>query len=74
MTKKEYDFRSGFSQSVAGELQRWDHIRTDEKFYRDVRLNSLKRIKMWTEDFIKRSEEHEELIEMEGAVLGENYL
>ena len=33
MTKKEYDFTSGFSQSVAAELQRWDHIRTDEKFY-----------------------------------------
>ena len=74
MTKKEYDFTSGFSQFVAAELQRWDHIRTDEKFYRDVRLNSLKRIKMWTEEFIKRSEEQEELIEMECAVLGKNYL
>lgn len=57
MSKKEYDLTTGFSHAVAYELQRWDHIRTDEKFYRDMRLDSLKRIKMWTEDQIKRSEE-----------------
>jgi hypothetical protein len=73
VSKKEYDFTTGFSHAVAYELQKWDHIRTDEKFYRDMRLDSLKRMKMWTEDLIKRSEEQEELIEHECAVTGKEY-
>jgi hypothetical protein len=67
VSKKEYDFTSGFSRAVAHELQRWDRIRTDEKFYRYMRLDSLKRIKMWTEDLIKWSEEQEE--ELKGGKL-----
>jgi len=70
---REYEFLTGFSQAVAYELQRWDHIRTDEKIYRDMRLDSLKRIKMWTEDQIESFEEQEELIEHECAILGNEY-
>ena len=73
MSKKEYDFTSGFSQAVAYQLQRWDHLRTDEKFYRGMRLDALKQIKTWTENQIERSEEKEELIEHECAVTGKEY-
>ena len=38
MSIKEYDFTTEFSQAVAHQLQRYDHIREDEKFLRDMKM------------------------------------
>ena len=50
MSIKEYDFTTGFSQAVAFQLQRYDHIREDEKFYRDMKMDILIQIKRYLRD------------------------
>ena len=50
MSIKEYDFTTGFSQAVAHQLQRYDHIREDEKFYRDMKMDILIQIKRYLRD------------------------
>jgi hypothetical protein len=74
MSKKEYDFTTGFSHTIAYMLQRLDHIRTDEKYFRhDMRVNDYRRIIGILEEKIQKLEEQEELIEHECAVTGEEY-
>ena len=50
MSKKEYDFTSGFSQAVAYQLERYDHLREDEKFYRDMKMDILLEIRRYVRD------------------------
>ena len=50
MSKKEYDFTSGFSQAVAYQLERYDHIREDEKHFRDMKMDILIQIKRYLRD------------------------
>ena len=50
MSKKEYDFTTGFSHAVAHQLQRYDHIREDEKLYRDMKMGILLEIKRYLRD------------------------
>ena len=50
MSKKEYDFTTGFSHAVAHQLQRYDHIREDEKLYRDMKMDILLEIKRYLRD------------------------
>ena len=38
---------------MATELQRYDHIREDEDWYRDLKMESLLRVKTWLEEEIK---------------------
>ena len=52
MSKKEYDFTSGFSEAVAYQLTRYDHIREDEKFYRDMKMDILIELKRYLRDEI----------------------
>ena len=47
MSIKEYDFTTGFSQAVAHQLQRYDHIREDEKFFRDMKMEILLEIRRY---------------------------
>ena len=53
MTKKEYSFLNPVSSCIAFELQRYDHIREDQEFYRDMKMNSLLRIRSLLNDEIK---------------------
>lgn len=41
MSKKEYYFTTGLSSTIAYQLQRYDHIREDEKFFRDMKVDIL---------------------------------
>ena len=50
MSKKEYDFTTGFSHAVAHQLQRYDHIKEDEKLYRDMKMDILLEIKRYLRD------------------------
>ena len=59
MSIKEYDFTTGFSQAVALQLQRYDHIREDEKFYRDMKMDILIQIKRYLRDETMRRLEKE---------------
>ena len=73
---KTYEFRynSGLSLFIAEELQRLDHVRTDEKFYRTVlRVGRYRRIQELIGERIEELEEAEELIEHECAVTGKEY-
>ena len=47
MTKKEYDFTTGFSQAVAHQLERYDHIREDEKDFRNMKMDILLEIRRY---------------------------
>ena len=74
MSKKEYDFTSALSQTIAFTLERLDHIRTDEKFFRyDRRVNDYRHIIGMLEEKIQKLEEQEELIEMECVINGNEY-
>ena len=74
MSKKEYYFTSSLSHAIAYTLQRCDHFRTDEKYFRtDLKVETYRNIIGWIEDKIEKIEEQEELIEMECAVLGNEY-
>jgi hypothetical protein len=50
VSKKEYDFTTGFSHAVAHQLERYDHIREDEKLYRDMKMDILREIKRYLRD------------------------
>ena len=50
MSKKEYDFTTRFSHAVAHQLQRYDHIKEDEKLYRDMKMDILLEIKRYLRD------------------------
>ena len=70
---KKYEFRynSGLSLTIAEELQRLDHYRTDESYYRtELRVGRYRNIQRWLEDKIQELEEAEELLEQECAVTG----
>ena len=41
MSKKEYDFITGLSSTIAHQLERYDHIRENEKFFRDMKVDIL---------------------------------
>ena len=72
--KFEFHYNSGLSRFIAQELQRLDHIRTDEKYFRnDLRVGRYRNIQKLIEDKIQRLEETEELIEHECAVTGKEY-
>jgi len=74
MSKKEYDLTSALSQTIASTLERLDHIRTDEKFFRyDRRVNDYRNIIRILEEKIQKLEEQEELIEMECVINGNEY-
>ena len=76
MKSKKYEFyyKTGLSHTIAWMLQRLDHIRTDEKFFRyDTRVNDYRRIIGFLEEKIQKLEEQEELIEHECAVTGKEY-
>ncbi len=72
--KFEFHYNSGLSLFIAQELQRLDHIRTDEKYFRtDLRVGRYRNIQKLIEDRIQNLEETEELIEHECAVTGKEY-
>ena len=74
---KKYEFRynSGLSLTIAEELQRLDHYRTDESYYRtELRVGRYRNIQRWLEDKIQELEEAEELLEQECAVTGREYI
>ena len=74
MSKKEYDFTSPLSHAVAYTLQRCDRFRTDEKYFRtDLKVETYRNIISWIEDTIEKIEEDEERLELECAVLGNEY-
>ena len=50
MSKKEYDFTTGFSHAVAHQLERYDNLREDEKFYRDMKMDILLEIRRYVRD------------------------
>jgi len=52
VSKKEYDFTTGFSHAVAHQLQRYDHIREDEKHFRDMKMDILIELKRYLRDEI----------------------
>ena len=69
MSKKEYNLTSPLSQTITSMLERLDHIRTDEKFFRyDRRVNDYRFIIGMLEEKIQQLEEQEEYIEMENAI------
>ena len=47
MSKKEYDFTTGFSQAVAHQLERYDHIREDEKHFHAMKMAILLEIRRY---------------------------
>ena len=51
--KKELTFKNSRSVCMATELQRYDHIREDEDWYRELKMDSLLRVKTWLEEEIK---------------------
>ena len=51
--KKELTFKNSRSACIATELQRYDHIREDEDWYRELKMESLLRVKSLLEDEIK---------------------
>ena len=56
-------------------LERLDHIRTDEKYFRcDMRVSDYRHIIDILEEKIQKLEEQEELIEHKCAVTGEPYV
>ena len=59
MSKKEYDFTTGFSHAVAHQLERYDHIREDEKDFRDMKMDILIQIKRYLRDETNRRFEKE---------------
>jgi cell division inhibitor SulA len=72
---KEYSFTSGLSLTIAEELQRLDHYRTDESYYRtELRVGRYRNIQRWLEDKIQELEESEDRIEHECAVTGREYI
>lgn len=72
---KEYSFTSGLSLTIAEELQRLDHYRTDESYYRtELRVGRYRNIQRWLEDKIQELEESEDRIEHECVVTGKKYI
>ena len=72
--KFEFHYNSGLSLFIAQELQKLDHVRTDEKYYRtELRVGRYRRIQELIGERIQELEEAEELIEHECAVLGTEY-
>ena len=59
MSKKEYDFTTGFSHAVAHQLERYDHIREDEKAFRDMKMEILLEIKRYVRHETNRRLEKE---------------
>ena len=51
--KKELTFKNSRTASIAIELQRYDRIREDEDWYRELKMESLLRVKTWLEEEIK---------------------
>ena len=51
--KKELTFKNSISECIATELQRYDHIREDEAWYRELKMESLLRVRTLLEEEIK---------------------
>jgi len=73
MTKRNYEFTTSLSLSIASELQRVERIREDKKIYRDMKIQSLHRIVMWVNENIEKRMEDEAYLEMECAATGKEY-
>ena len=67
MSKKEYYFGTVFSHAVAHQLQRYDHIREDERVFRDMKMDILLEIRRYVrhetmslleKDLVKKSGEN----------------
>ena len=57
MSRQEYDFTTGLSGTIAYQLQRYDHIREDEKFFRDMKMDILLHCRDLLTDEIKNRKE-----------------
>lgn len=71
----EFLYNSGLSLTIARELERLDHYRTDESYYRtEMRVDRYRNIQRWLEDKIQELEESEDRIEHECVVTGKKYI
>lgn len=63
-----YKFKTPLANAITYELRRWECLREDEDFYREMKIDSLRLINSWIEKSIEKCVDAEEYQYMETVI------